>query len=111
MNLIPELTAEENILLPLELSKTLNKASKEFVNSLLDIVGLSERKTHRPDELSGGEQQRVSIAAALANNPDIILCDEPTGELDTASKRIIMELLHSVIKNFQKNNDHCFSRS
>ncbi|MCF2139456.1 MAG: ABC transporter ATP-binding protein [Candidatus Lokiarchaeota archaeon] len=100
MNLIPELTAEENILLPLELSKTLNKASKEFVNSLLDIVGLSERKTHRPDELSGGEQQRVSIAAALANNPDIILCDEPTGELDTASKRIIMELLHSVIKKF-----------
>ncbi|MHA1776429.1 MAG: ABC transporter ATP-binding protein [Promethearchaeota archaeon] len=100
LNLIPELTAEENILLPLELSHSLNKASKEFVDSLLDIVGLSERKKHRPDELSGGEQQRVSVAAALANNPYIILCDEPTGELDTASKRVIMELLRSIIEKF-----------
>lgn len=100
MNLIPELTAEENILLPLELSRTINDNSRKFVNSLLEIVGLAERKTHRPDELSGGEQQRVSVAAALANNPDIILCDEPTGELDTDSKRVIMELLRSVIERF-----------
>lgn len=100
LNLIPELTAEENILLPLELTHSLTKSSREFVNSLLEIVGLGERKTHRPDELSGGEQQRVSIAAALANNPEIILCDEPTGELDTASKHVIMDLLRSVIERF-----------
>ncbi len=100
MNLIPELTAEENILLPLELSKTLTPQTAQFVDSLLEIVGLTDRKTHRPDELSGGEQQRVSIAAALANNPDIILCDEPTGELDTDSKRVIMALLRSVIEQF-----------
>ncbi|MHA1673934.1 MAG: ABC transporter ATP-binding protein, partial [Promethearchaeota archaeon] len=100
MNLIPELTAEENILLPLELSKTLTPQTAQFVESLLEIVGLTARKTHRPDELSGGEQQRVSVAAALANNPDIILCDEPTGELDTDSKQVIMTLLRSVIEQF-----------
>ncbi|MHA1520123.1 MAG: ABC transporter ATP-binding protein [Promethearchaeota archaeon] len=100
MNLIPELTAEENILLPLELSGKLTSEKIQFVHSLLEIVGLTDRKTHRPDELSGGEQQRVSVAAALANNPDIILCDEPTGELDTDSKQVIMELLRSVIEQF-----------
>ncbi len=100
LNLIPELTAEENILLPLELSGTLSNERREFIKELLDIIGLEERKTHRPDELSGGEQQRISIAAALANNPDIILCDEPTGELDSQSKNMVMGLLHSVIEKF-----------
>ena len=100
MNLMPELNALENITLPLELSGTLTKERKEFVHELLNIVGLGDRQTHRPDELSGGEQQRVSIAAALANDPEIILCDEPTGELDSLSKKMIMDLLRSVIEKF-----------
>jgi putative ABC transport system ATP-binding protein len=100
LNLIPELTAEENILLPLELSGTLTKERREFVNELLNIVGLEDRKVHRPDELSGGEQQRISVAAALANNPDIVLCDEPTGELDSQSKHVVFGLLRSIIERF-----------
>ncbi|UYP45463.1 Vitamin B12 import ATP-binding protein BtuD [Candidatus Lokiarchaeum ossiferum] len=100
MNLIPELNALENITLPLELSGTLTKERKNFINELLQIVGLEDRKNHRPDELSGGEQQRISIAAALANDPEIVLCDEPTGELDSQSKKVIMDLLRSVIEKF-----------
>jgi ABC-type lipoprotein export system ATPase subunit len=97
LNLIPELTAEENIHLPLELAKRLTKEKKDYISNLLDLVGLSDRKNHRPDELSGGEQQRIGVAAALANDPDIILCDEPTGELDSASKQVVMELLRKVM--------------
>ena len=100
LNLIPELTAEENIVLPLELSGTLTKERKKFISELLNIVGLEDRKIHRPDELSGGEQQRISVAAALANNPDIVLCDEPTGELDSQSKNVVLGLLRSVIERF-----------
>ncbi|WP_371806069.1 ABC transporter ATP-binding protein [Candidatus Lokiarchaeum ossiferum] len=100
MNLIPELNAVENITLPLELSGTLTKERKEFIQELLKIVGLEDRQNHRPDELSGGEQQRISIAAALANDPEIILCDEPTGELDSLSKKVVMDLLRSVIEKF-----------
>lgn len=100
LNLIPELTAEENVYLPLDLAGNLTSEQKKFINELLDLVGLQDRKTHRPDELSGGEQQRIGIAAALANNPDIILCDEPTGELDTQSKQIILRLLRSLIERF-----------
>ena len=100
LNLIPELTAEENIILPLELSGTLTKERRDFVKELLNIVGLEDRKVHRPDELSGGEQQRIGVAAALANNPDIVLCDEPTGELDSQSKNVVFGLLRSVIELF-----------
>ncbi|MHA1746703.1 MAG: ABC transporter ATP-binding protein [Promethearchaeota archaeon] len=100
MNLIPELTAEENITLPLELAGNLSKEKRVFVRELLHIVGLEDRSTHRPDELSGGEQQRVSLAAALSNDPEIILCDEPTGELDSASKKVIMDLLRSIMDRF-----------
>ena len=104
LNLIPELTAEENILLPLELSGTLTKERKEFVKELLSIVGLEDRVVHRPDELSGGEQQRISVAAALANNPDIVLCDEPTGELDSQSKNVVFGLLRSIIERFPEKS-------
>jgi len=100
MNLIPELTAEENITLPLELAGNLTKEKRAFVKDLLRIVGLEDRSTHRPDELSGGEQQRVSLASALSNDPEIILCDEPTGELDSASKKVIMDLLRSIMDRF-----------
>jgi putative ABC transport system ATP-binding protein len=100
LNLIPELTGEENITLPLELAGNLSKEKREFARELLRIVGLEDRSTHRPDELSGGEQQRIALAAALSNDPEIILCDEPTGELDSASKKVIMDLLRSIMDRF-----------
>ena len=100
MNLIPELNAVENIGLPLLLMGTPSRERDERVETLLKLVGLSDREKHKPDELSGGEQQRVAIAAALANNPEVILCDEPTGELDSDSKIMIMEFLRDVIKEY-----------
>lgn len=100
MNLIPELNAVENVGLPLLLMGTPSKERNERVEHLLKLVGLSERGKHKPDELSGGEQQRVAIAAALANNPEIILCDEPTGELDSDSKIMIMEFLRNVMNEY-----------
>lgn len=99
-SLIPELTAEENIQLPLILTTGINAEKKEYISELLEVVGLTDRKTHRPDELSGGEQQRVGVAAALANKPDIILCDEPTGELDSITKLKIMDLLRKIIETY-----------
>lgn len=100
MNLIPELNAVENVGLPLLLMGTPSKERNERVEYLLKLVGLSERGKHKPDELSGGEQQRVAIAAALANNPEIILCDESTGELDSDSKIMIMEFLRNVMNEY-----------
>ncbi len=100
MNLIPELNAVENVGLPLLLMGTPSKERNERVEHLLKLVCLSERGKHKPDELSGGEQQRVAIAAALANNPEVILCDEPTGELDSDSKIMIMEFLRNVMNEY-----------
>jgi putative ABC transport system ATP-binding protein len=94
------LTAEENIYLPLELNNRLTTERREYINGLLELVGLLDRRKHRPDELSGGEQQRIGVAAALANNPEIILCDEPTGELDSISKQVVMDLLRKVIDSY-----------
>jgi len=100
MNLIPELNATENITLPLEFSGKLTPEKQAYIAQLLETVGLKERQIHRPDQLSGGEQQRIGVAAALANNPDLILCDEPTGELDSESKLVVMELLRKMITQF-----------
>jgi len=97
-NLIPYLTAVENIELPLTLSGQVGKSSYERALELLDLVGLSERKDHRLEELSGGEQQRVAIAIALANRPRLLLADEPTGELDTATAQTIYYLLRDLNK-------------
>ena len=95
-NLIPYLTALENVELPLTLSGKVGKSSRERAVELLELVGLGERMDHRLDELSGGEQQRIAISIALANNPSLLLADEPTGELDTATAKTIYELLRDL---------------
>ena len=95
-NLIPTLTVYENLKLPLELTGAENQ--DERINSLLSEVGLSDRSNSYPDKLSGGEQQRIAIARALIHNPDIILADEPTGNLDYETGLQIVDLLDRVVK-------------
>lgn len=95
-NLIPNLTALENVTLPMEFNWVPKDERLQKAKHLLDQVALGRRLTHRPGELSGGEQQRVAIARALANDPPLILADEPTGNLDTESGQKIYELLKEV---------------
>jgi len=95
-NLIPNFTAEENILLPVMLDGVKIKEKKELAKELLDIVGLYEKRMLRPKQLSGGQQQRVAIARALINNPDIILADEAIGNLDQTTGIEIMSLLQKL---------------
>ena len=95
-HLLPSLTAYENILVPMEIAGI--KRPSVRARELLDEVGLSERGHHYPSQLSGGEQQRVAIARALANDPPILLADEPTGNLDTATGQHIIELLVTMRK-------------
>ncbi|AHY46018.1 ABC-type antimicrobial peptide transport system ATPase component [Rubrobacter radiotolerans] len=101
-NLIPTLSAEENVLLPALISGERPKEHEARLAELLDLVGLSGRRTHRPDELSGGEQQRVAIARALLRNPDIILADEPTGNLDSRTGGEILALLEESAQRFEQ---------
>jgi len=98
-NLLPYLTALENVEMPMILDGMPRKQRRQRALELLDLVGLAERAGHKPDRLSGGEQQRVAIATALANAPSVLLADEPTGELDTATSNEIMEVLRSVSTN------------
>ena len=91
--LLPTLTALENVMLPMDFLNTYGGRRRERAMSLLAKVGLQERADHLPSELSGGEQQRVAIARALANDPPILIADEPTGNLDTATGEQIMALL------------------
>lgn len=97
-NLIPSSTALENVELPLRIMGNSKDKSKKRALHLLTMVGLKDRVTHRPSELSGGEQQRVAIARCLANNPSIILADEPTGNLDTKTGNMIMDILRKLNK-------------
>jgi putative ABC transport system ATP-binding protein len=97
-NLIPYLTALENVELPLTLSGQVGKQSRERAMELLELVGLTDRMNHRLEELSGGEQQRIAISIALANKPSLLLADEPTGELDTATAQTIYDLLRDLNK-------------
>ncbi|MBI2775846.1 MAG: ABC transporter ATP-binding protein [Chloroflexi bacterium] len=96
--LVPILTAAENVEVPLRLVRAEPAARDRRVAELLEIVGLGERARHRPHELSGGEQQRVAIARALANQPRLLLADEPTGQLDSETGHRIMLVLRSVVR-------------
>jgi putative ABC transport system ATP-binding protein len=96
LNLIPTLTATENIELPM-IARGVSRGKRiGRAQELLEVVGLADRADHKPEELSGGEQQRVAMAAALANDAPVILADEPTGELDTESSRETIDLMHNM---------------
>jgi putative ABC transport system ATP-binding protein len=95
-NLIPRSTALKNVELPMLYAGVGKKERLEKAEKLLDLVGMKDRMTHVPNELSGGQKQRVAIARALANEPSIILADEPTGALDSSTGRLVMDLFHKV---------------
>lgn len=95
----PSLSSLQNVMLPLYLNSEITQQKREEIaNNLLDMVGLDSRKNHIPEELSGGEQQRVAIARALANNPSIILADEPTGNLDHKNEEIVYKIFKKLSK-------------
>lgn len=99
-NLVPELNVEENIILPLLLDY--RKPDKKYIDELLSILGLTERKHHLPHQLSGGQQQRVAIGRALATRPAIILADEPTGNLDSKNSREIINLMKLSVERYKQ---------
>lgn len=98
-NLLPTLTAEENIMLPLIIDGKKLDTYRERLDGLLALIGLSDRRRHKPDQLSGGEQQRVALARALITEPAILLADEPTGNLDSKTGSAMMELLRKSCKD------------
>ncbi|WP_030848786.1 ABC transporter ATP-binding protein [Streptomyces sp. NRRL F-4474] len=97
--LIPVLTAAENVGVPMRLRRMPAREREERARTLLALVGLADHAEQRPGELSGGQQQRVAVARALANDPDLIIADEPTGQLDSETGRSIMELLRAVVRS------------
>jgi putative ABC transport system ATP-binding protein len=99
-HLLPTLTAEENVGLPVIIDGKDLRQYKQRMEALFNLVGLSDRRSHRPEQLSGGEQQRVALARALLTEPDIVLADEPTGNLDTKTGTAIMELLRRSCDEF-----------
>jgi putative ABC transport system ATP-binding protein len=101
-NLIPVLTALENVELPLLLHSLSGRERRRRAETALRVVGLEERMHHRPNQLSGGQEQRVAIARAIVNDPTILICDEPTGDLDRKSADEIIALLERLNKEFKK---------
>ena len=99
-NLLPVLSAERNVEVPLLLTKLSGRQRKQNVRAALELVGLGDRARHKPGELSGGQQQRVGIARALVSDPTLLICDEPTGDLDRESSESVLELLELL------NRDH-----
>lgn len=95
--LLPVLTAAENVEVPLRLLRWSEDDRRRRVDEVLGLVGLTERSHHRPDQLSGGEQQRVAIARAVAARPEVLIADEPTGQLDSRTGQTIMALLHELV--------------
>jgi lipoprotein-releasing system ATP-binding protein len=98
--LLPEFTAIENIMIPAYIAGTSPKQAKQRAKELLDFMGLTDRATHKPNELSGGEKQRVAVARALVNNPAVILADEPSGSLDTKNKEELHQLFFDLRDQF-----------
>jgi len=101
-NLVPTLTAEENVALPLLIDGKSLSAHEDRVKELLEMVGLADRRRHKPNQLSGGQQQRVAIARALVTDPAIVLADEPTGNLDTSAGQEVLALLRRSCDEFQQ---------
>ena len=101
-NLIPVLTAQENVDLPLKLTSLSRARRREMSTTALKLVGLEDRLDHLPRQLSGGQEQRVAIARAIVTDPDIVLADEPTGNLDAASARDVLSLLQQLNKQYNK---------
>jgi putative ABC transport system ATP-binding protein len=97
-NLLPVLTAEENLVLPLSIAG--RKPDQEWLEQLIRTVGLEDRRTHRPSELSGGEQQRVAVARALVSKPTVLFADEPTGNLDSKASEDVLRLLRGAVDEF-----------
>jgi lipoprotein-releasing system ATP-binding protein len=98
--LLPEFTAIENIMIPAYIAGTSNKVAKERAKELLQFMGLTDRANHKPNELSGGEKQRVAVARALVNSPAVILADEPSGSLDTKNKEELHQLFFDLRDKF-----------
>jgi lipoprotein-releasing system ATP-binding protein len=101
-HLLPEFTALENVCIPAYINGTGDGVAKKRANELLDYLGLAARTTHKPAQLSGGEQQRVAVARALMNQPAVIFADEPSGNLDSASSQDLHQLIFNLRKDFQQ---------
>lgn len=99
-HLLPEFTALENICIPAFIAKTSKEEAEKKAMELLSFLGLEQRKNHKPSELSGGEQQRIAVARALINNPDVVLADEPSGNLDSASAKELHQLFFTLREKF-----------
>ena len=101
-HLLPEFSALENICIPAFIAKTSKKQAESRAMELLDLLGLKDRAAHKPNELSGGEQQRIAVARALVNHPAIILADEPSGNLDSANANALHEFFITLRDNFKQ---------
>lgn len=102
-HLLPEFTALENVCIPAFIQQTSQDIAEKRAKELLDYLGLKDRLTHKPSELSGGEQQRVAVARALMNQPSIVFADEPTGNLDSGTSEELHELIFQLRKDFQQS--------